>query len=115
MPYCTPSNTTSQNAYELLRKAGIRKEIQTCYVTRPYITRHGNGPFPSGMSVRDVDDPNNKFNDFQKTLRAIDFDKDLFAHSVRINRSFKVPYRMNERRNCTYHIGMRHLTQSEKC
>lgn len=52
MPYCTPSNTTSQNAYELLRKAGIRKEIQTCYVTRPYITRHGNGPFPSGMSVR---------------------------------------------------------------
>ena len=31
MPYCTPSNTTSQNAYELLRKAGIRKEIQTCY------------------------------------------------------------------------------------
>lgn len=60
MPYCTPSNTTSQNAYEL------RKEIQTCYVTRPYITR---GPFPSGMSVRD--DPNNKFNDFQKTLRAI--------------------------------------------
>lgn len=49
MPYCTPSNTTSQNAYELLRKAGIRKEIQTCYVTRPYITRHGNGPFPSVM------------------------------------------------------------------
>lgn len=101
MPYCTPSNTTSQNAYELLRKAGIRKEIQTCYVTRPYITRHGNGPFPSGMSVRDVDDPNNKFNDFQKTLRAIDFDKDLFAHSVRINRSFKVPYR-NERTEKLY-------------
>lgn len=22
---------------------------------------------------------------------------------------------MNERRNCTYHIGMKHLTQSKKC
>ena len=53
------------------------------------------------MSVRDVDDPNNKFNDFQKTLRAIDFDKDLFAHSVRINRSLKVPYR-NERTEKLY-------------
>lgn len=88
MPYCTPSNTTSQNAYALLREIGYKGEVNICYVTRPYITRHGNGPFASDKSVREVIDPNNKYNDFQKTLRAIDFDVDLLRHSVGINRQF---------------------------
>ena len=88
MPYCTPSNTTSQNAYSLLREIGYEDKVNVCYVTRPYITRHGNGPFASDKSVREVIDPNNKYNDFQKTLRAIDFDVNLFRHSVEINRQF---------------------------
>ena len=85
MPYCTPSNTTSQNAYELLKRLNLHTKVEVCYVTRPYITRHGNGPFCSTKPVREVIDPNNKYNDFQKTLRAIDFDVDLFNHSLMID------------------------------
>lgn len=113
MPYCTPSNTTSQNAYELCRQAEIRNGINVCYVTRPYITRHGNGPFCSDKPVREVVDPNNRFNDFQKTMRAIDFDPKLFEHSLRIDRTFK-PYLRNPRNETLYVTHWDEATKSEK-
>lgn len=41
MSYCTPSNTTCQNAMEIINElpADCTEHV---YVTRPYITRHGN-------------------------------------------------------------------------
>lgn len=80
MPYCTPSNTTCKNIKDLCNKA-----ITPVYVVRPYITRHGNGPIPTTKEVIQVDDPNNQFNDFQKTMRAIKFDVELLEHSILIN------------------------------
>lgn len=87
MPYCTPSNTTCQNAMEIINKlpADCTEHV---YVTRPYITRHGNGPFPSVKPIIDVEDPNNKFNEFQKTMRAIEFDIELFKHSMLVDSMF---------------------------
>ena len=58
------------------------------YVIRPYITRHGNGPIPTSKPVRDVDDPNNQFNEFQKTLRAVEFDVKLFEHALLVDSTF---------------------------
>lgn len=52
MPHCTPSNTTSQNAHRILKQIGCNDTVTVNYVTRPYITRHGNGPFPSDKPVR---------------------------------------------------------------
>lgn len=90
MPYCTPSNTTCQNAMELINSAEFLKneQIGHWYVTRPYITRHGNGPLCTSTNIIEVNDPNNKFNDFQKSLRACGFDARLFAHAVKINTQF---------------------------
>ena len=107
MPYCTPSNTTCQNAVEIINR--IRKESKDhldrmteeitdhVYVIRPYITRHGNGPIPSTKPVREVNDPNNKFNEFQKTLRAVEFDVNLFQHSLLVDSTF-IPHHYTHRR-----------------
>lgn len=67
------------------------------YVIRPYITRHGNGPIPSTKPVREVNDPNNKFNEFQKTLRAVEFDVNLFQHSLLVDSTF-IPHHYTHRR-----------------
>lgn len=80
MPYCTPSNTTAKNIAEL-----FNRYIVPVFVMRPYITRHGNGLIPSTKEVISVDDPNNQYNDFQKTMRAVQFDIDLLKHSILIN------------------------------
>ena len=58
------------------------------YVIRPYITRHGNGPIPTSKPVRKVEDPNNKFNEFQRTLRAVEFDVELLQHSLLVDSTF---------------------------
>ena len=88
MPYCTPSNTTCQNAMRIIKDFGLLGGIEHIYVTRPYITRHGNGPIPTTKPVREIQDPNNRFNEFQKSIRATEFDKDLFNHSLDIDLMF---------------------------
>ena len=57
----------------------------------------GNGPIPSTKPVREVNDPNNKFNEFQKTLRAIEFDVNLFQHSLLVDSTF-IPHHYTHRR-----------------
>lgn len=91
MPYCTPSNTTCQNAMEIISKVGknqLEEITDHVYVIRPYITRHGNGPIPSTKPIKEVVDPNNKFNEFQRTFRAVEFDSNLFQHSLLIDSTF---------------------------
>lgn len=98
MPYCTPSNTTCQNAMEVINRLNIKDELTNhVYVTRPYITRHGNGPIPSAKPVIEVNDPNNKFNEFQKTLRAVEFDVELLQHSLLVDSTF-IPNHHTHRR-----------------
>ena len=89
MPYCTPSNTTSQNAVELIKRFGLLGRIEHVYVTRPYITRHGNGPIPTEKPIREIQDPNNRFNEFQKSIRATEFDIKLFNHSLMVDLMFR--------------------------
>lgn len=98
MPYCTPSNTTCQNAMEIINriKSAPKNHLDRMteeltnhvYVIRPYITRHGNGPIPTSKPVRKVEDPNNKFNEFQRTLRAVEFDVELLQHSLLVDSTF---------------------------
>lgn len=107
MPYCTPSNTTCQNAMEIINRIKevsknhldrMTEEITDhVYVIRPYITRHGNGPIPTSKPVRAVDDPNNQFNEFQKTLRAVEFDVKLFEHALLVDSTF-IPNHYTHRR-----------------
>lgn len=85
MPYCTPSNTTSQNVWELCPDL---KDVTTYYVTRPYITRHGNGPFCTTTPVIPVEDPNNRYNDYQKSFRGCEFDSKLLKHAIDVDKCF---------------------------
>lgn len=88
MPFCTPSNTTSKNAFEIIQKLN-RKEIPIInYVCRPYITRHGNGPLLTNTRAFKADDENNQWNDFQRGLRGCDFDIELLKHSLNIDRLY---------------------------
>lgn len=84
MPYCTPSNTTCKNAMELLGG----DDAHHYYVCRPYITRHGNGPLCNSEPIIEVNDENNQYNDFQKTMRASEFSVELLEHSIGIDALF---------------------------
>jgi len=49
-PHLTPSNTGSINPIKILKNIDFfdkDNELITYYVTRPYMTRHGEGPFPT--------------------------------------------------------------------
>ena len=78
------------NAVEIINKLE-KEETRNIFVIRPYITRHGNGPIPSMKDVIEVNDPNNKFNEFQKTMRCIKFDSKLLEHVVIVNSIYRVP------------------------
>lgn len=46
-PNVTRSNTTSKNAFEMLRRNGLQSTPAVYYLTRAYQTRHGNGWMPA--------------------------------------------------------------------
>lgn len=71
-PHVTASSTGSKNPLKMLH--GIDCDIEICYVTRTYFTRHGAGPFPTECDRNAINeyipiDETNQPNDFQGTLR----------------------------------------------
>lgn len=50
--YSTPSNTTSRNIKQIIDKVfDDDYEFEVCYVTRTYLTRHGNGELTSECDI----------------------------------------------------------------
>ena len=81
--WTTTSNTGMLNPFNMLKdKEGFKAEA--CYVTRPYITRHGEGPLKNECRLNIVDETN-IFNDFQGGLRFGHLSKDTFE---RIDKDF---------------------------
>ena len=87
-PHLTSSKTGSYNPKKMLIDRGLQKEsIEVCYVTRPYFTRHGAGPFPSeceksDILSEDIVDKHNVTNEFQGTPRYGYFDSSLFSSAT---------------------------------
>ena len=86
-PYLTTSITGSDNPKNILLASHYSDaDIEVCYVTRSYFTRHGNGPFPSECDKSDlgieVADQTNRKNEFQGELRYGRFDMELFRASL---------------------------------
>ena len=77
-PYLTPSTTGSAVMYNRLKT--YTTDIETCYVTRTYFTRHGAGPLPTECEKEDINaeitDLTNVPNEFQKSIRYGKFDVD---------------------------------------
>lgn len=89
MPHCTPSYSTVKNAVKII-KAVDRKDYSVNFVTRPYITRHGNGPAITESREIVINNPyeTNKYNDFQGSFRIYPMDFELLKHSIRVNQSY---------------------------
>jgi adenylosuccinate synthase len=105
-PHVTRSNTTSKNAITILHE--VFGPSMWCvpniyYVTRSYMTRHGNGPFPTEdfSTTKAVDDSTNKFNDWQKHLRVGCLDLDLMRYAVATDRVFA--------HACTHNLCITHM------
>lgn len=71
MPHLTPSNTGIKNPLDII---GNRKvEVEACYVSRTYMTRHGAGRFDTECKKSDINenivDLTNIPNPYQDTIR----------------------------------------------
>ena len=85
-PHLTPSKTGICNAVKEINRIKEEKEVEFCYVTRSYITRHGAGPFEEETIKEDVvgdyEDLTNFTNPYQQSLRYGHFNKEIFLDYV---------------------------------
>jgi len=87
-PNLTPSNTGLTNPVKILKANGLTSEdIEVCYVTRSYATRHGAGRFEteceSKLIAEDLVDSTNIQNPFQDTIRYGKLDVDLMMKNIK--------------------------------
>lgn len=72
-PHLTPSNTGIKNSLEIIAKMSCKPDIEVCYVTRTYLTRHGAGRLDGECDKEeinpDMQDLTNVPNPHQGTLR----------------------------------------------
>ena len=88
-PHLTPSLTGVDNPLKEIARMDLSQD-ETLYsfdfVTRPYFTRHGYGPFPTeNDSLADeyhLEDKTNVFNTFQRNFRYGEFDVDAMMQRV---------------------------------
>lgn len=78
-PHVTRSNTTSKNALDIYPDA---KEVY--YVTRSYLTRHGNGPMPGCTREETIINPHetNKLHPYQGHFRAAELSLELIDYAL---------------------------------
>lgn len=83
-PHVTASKTTSY--VPVNRVKNFDCNIELCYITRSYFTRHGNGIFPTECSKGEINaeivDKTNVYNDYQQSIRYGKFDFDEFCSRV---------------------------------
>nr|WP_314833493.1 adenylosuccinate synthetase [uncultured Oribacterium sp.] len=93
-PHLTSSKTGIHNPAVFLEKRGLFLD-EAIYVTRPYVTRHGNGPLPCEVDPSELpgvgEDLTNRPNEWQGTLRYAKHEslEDFFAPAVRDRDSLK--------------------------
>lgn len=71
MPHLTPSNTGIKNPLDII--GGREADLEVCYVSRTYMTRHGAGRFDTECQKSDINadiiDLTNVPNPYQDTIR----------------------------------------------
>lgn len=85
-PYTTPSNTGSSVPAKRIAMIGLDSDMEVCYVTRSYFTKHGAGTFPTECKKAEINseiqDLTNVPNEFQDSIRYGTFSKDEFYSRV---------------------------------
>ena len=99
-PHLTSSKTGIHNPAIFLEKRGLFLE-EAIYVTRPYVTRHGNGPLPCEVDRSELpgvgEDLTNQPNEWQGTLR--------YAKHESLEAFFAPVLRDRDSVNCLEHTG----------
>lgn len=105
-PHLTPSNTGLTNPVNMIKDKNVI-DIEACYVTRTYMTRHGAGRFDTECSKDEINsnmvDLTNVPNEFQGTLRygkldlndlknRIEKDSDSNINGLNIKKSLAVTH-----------------------
>lgn len=95
-PNVTFANTTSKNAYEICQLLKI-KDIEMFYVTRSYLTRHGNGWMSNEKSLllKNNEEETCTFNEFQKDLRFGELNYDLLYYALKLDEAYVVAQKKN--------------------
>lgn len=115
MPHLTPSHTGLRNVVDILRdKVTEQDEVEVYYVTRSYLTRHGNGRLDNEVRSRlelgdRVEDLTNEPNEFQGTLRYGKIRLSTLAEAI--NRDFKISEELHCKCKCNMMIT--HLDQTD--
>ena len=65
----TPSNTGLQNPSEMIKGIRGEKDVEVCYVSRTYMTRHGMGRFDTEYDIISFKDETNRTHPYQGVLR----------------------------------------------
>lgn len=90
-PHLTPSNTGVKNPLEIIAWMQCIDDVEVCYVTRTYLTRHGAGRLDGECDKSeinpDMQDLTNVPNPHQGTLRYAKLDKE--ALTARILKDFR--------------------------
>lgn len=90
-PYLTPSQTTPIVPIKTIKDKWdiIPEQVEICYVTRSYMTRHGAGPLPTECKKEEInshiEDLTNVPNPFQDTLRYGKFDFVGFENRIKMS------------------------------
>ena len=108
-PHLTSSKTGIHNPTIFLEKRGLSLE-EAIYVTRPYITRHGNGPLPCEVDPSELpgvgEDLTNRPNEWQGTLR--------YAKHESLEAFFAPVLRDRDYVDCLEHMGETKLLKHPK-
>ena len=82
-PHVTRAHTTSKNAKEMIERNGWDTP-EVYYVTRPYLTRHGNGPMGPIVPVelKNTEGEINVTNPWQGEFRTSIFNRQLFDYAL---------------------------------
>ncbi|NMH88971.1 adenylosuccinate synthetase [Flavivirga algicola] len=97
-PNVTYANTTSKNAIEICKKLQIEgKNIETFYVSRCYVTRHGNGWMfnEEEIELRNNEEETCVYNEYQKGLRLGKLNLDLLLHAKKIDQIYNISKKNN--------------------
>lgn len=93
-PHVTRASTGVTNLVKYFEDEQFKDaEIDLYYITRSYLTRHGNGPMPTEKPDMFYFDLTNQPNEFQGTLRFGDLDFNRMRHEV-IN-DYKQLFKLN--------------------
>jgi len=104
-PNVTRSRTTVKNAIKLIKSIDdlIYEQIIVHYITRSYLTRHGNGFFPNVIEsskfntyFNENKDETNVYNKFQGEFKKTFLNFDLLKYAIECNRKYLNDILINE-------------------